>query len=273
MKPIKISHLERLTPLPGLIDSHIHLDSRDYQQDLASCIERARSLGVVAQILPSTDLNSSRRIQCLTREWAGLYGAVGIHPHQAESFDADNTPTELRQLIKATNWVAVGETGLEKHYDFCPLKQQQVSLEGHLDLAEECNLPLILHCRMAEHELYDHLRSRNGRLRGVVHCFTGGWDWAKKFLDLGWYLGIGGLVTLPKAEDVHNVARRVPTDRWLLETDGPYLAPVPFRGYRNESCLLPAIASRIAELRETLPETIVTEASRNTRELFRLPLD
>lgn len=273
MKPIKPSQFESISPLPGLIDSHIHLDSHEYREDLSACIERAYKVGVVAQVLPSTDLESGRRIQQLLQQWPSLHGGVGIHPHQAGGFDPRSTPGELCAIARSGRWVAVGETGLEQHYDFCPLEQQLLSLEAHLDLAEELDLPLILHCRLAEQALFDRLLPRRGRLRGVVHCFTGGWDWGKKFLDLGWHLGLGGLVTLPRAEEVHEVARRVPSDRWLLETDGPYLSPVPFRGSRNESCLLPVVAARLAELRGAGLEVVVEEAARNTRELFRLPAD
>jgi len=270
MKRIQNSQLESNSSWPGLIDSHIHLDSNEYQEDLEACIQRARQAGVEAQVLPSTDLNSSRRIQQLSQSIPGLYGAVGIHPHQAASFQPDSTPLELRQLAQQPGWVAIGETGLECHYDFCPIEQQVLSLNCHLDLAEELGLPLILHCRLAEPLLYEQLRPRQGRLSGVVHCFTGGWEWAQRFLDLGWHLGVGGLVTLPKAEEVHEVARRVPAHRWLLETDGPYLSPVPFRGYRNESCLLPLVASRIAHLRQQTVAEVVRQARSNARELFRL---
>lgn len=270
MKRLQNSQSEASPPLPGLVDSHIHLDSREYQEDLEQCLQRAQRAGVEAQVLPSTDLNSSRRIQQLSQSFPRLYGAVGIHPHQAASFQPDRTPQELRQLAQQPGWVAIGETGLECHYDFCPIEQQILSLNCHLDLAEELGLPLILHCRLAEELLYEQLRHRQGQVFGVVHCFTGGWEWAQRFLDLGWHLGVGGLVTLPKAEEVHEVARRVPAHRWLLETDGPYLSPVPFRGYRNESCLLPLVATRVAQLREQPVTEVVQQARKNARELFRL---
>lgn len=270
MKALTPEKLSSLRSFPGLVDSHIHLDSQAYHNDLEDCLRRASQFGVESMILPSLDLDSSRRIALLVKEHSCLAGALGVHPHQASSFDPQTTPGEWERLLREHPWVAVGETGLELHYDFCPLETQQVSLQAHLDLAERTRLPLILHCRLAEALLYEALQARKGRLQGVVHCFTGGWEWAQKFLDLGFYLGLGGLVTLPKAHEVHEVASKVPSDRFLLETDGPYLSPVPLRGYRNESCLLPLVVERLQELRGDGALEIVQQARTNTRQLFRL---
>ncbi len=269
MKALTPTHLQHLPQLSGLLDSHIHLDSNEYSKDLQECLERAQACGVVGHLLPATSLESARKIVQLCQQYSQLRGAAGIHPHQAESY----TPTflsDMRQLLDSHPFVAIGETGLELFYDFCPLEIQQQSLKAHLELAAESQLPLILHCREAEAALYESLLAWSGRISGVVHCFTGGWEWAQRFLDLGFYLGIGGLVTLPKAQDVHEVAQKVPADRWLLETDGPYLAPIPCRGMRNESCLLPYVVQRLAELRQEDPQQLVDQAHHNTRQLFRL---
>lgn len=272
MKNLSTSQLDPLSRWPGLIDSHIHLDSQAYQADLPDCLQRAKLQGVTTMLIPSTDLNSSHQIATLVAAHPQLRGGLGIHPHQAESYHPEESPAEWQRLLKQSNWVAIGETGLECHYDFCPLEVQKRSLEAQLQLARSSQLPLILHCRGAEEPLYDIL-SQDGRdLQGVVHCFTGGWEWAKKFLDLGFYLGIGGLATLPKAEQVHEVAAQVPGDRWLLETDGPYLSPVPFRGYRNESCLLPLVIERLSELRHEDGAGLVAQSAQNARQLFKLEL-
>lgn len=271
MKTLTDSHLEKLPVYPGLIDTHIHLDSEAYQSDLAECLKRAARVGLESMLLPSTDPASSGEIARLARLHPQLRGALGIHPHQAECFDPGATPGQWSTLLQDCDWVAIGETGLECHYDFCSLEVQKQSLEAHFELAGRTGLPLIFHCRLAEQPLYDMVAHAGLPVRGVVHCFTGGWDWAEKFLDLGFYLGLGGLTTLPKAVEVHEVARRVPSDRWLLETDGPYLAPVPFRGFRNESCLLPLVIDRLAELRSQSPAELVRQANANARALFSLP--
>lgn len=268
MKHLSAQHLESVNRWPGLVDSHIHLDSEAYEQDFEDCLNRAQRQGVTTMLLPSTDLNSSNRIAQLLSKHSQLRGALGIHPHQAEKFNAKETPATWSALLEQAEWSAIGETGLECHYDFCSLDIQKRSLEAHLELAHNTGLPLILHCRSAESTLYDALANSGTSLQGVVHCFTGGWTWAKKFLDLGFYLGIGGLVTLPKVTEVHEVAAQVPGDSWLLETDGPYLAPLPYRGYRNESCLLPVILERVAQLRQTSPSSLVDQSTGNAHRLF-----
>lgn len=268
---MKLLTPEKLAPVKsyaGIIDSHIHLDSQAFQADFEACLRRAKEAGVERMILPSTDANSNLRIQQLTREYPQLRGALGLHPHQAAEFDPQHSPASWRSLLSQGHWCAIGETGLELHYDFCPIETQQRSLEAQIELACEARLPLILHCRLAEDPLYESLKPWQGKVSGVVHCFTGGWEWAQKFLDLGFYIGVGGLVTLPKAEEVHEVARRVPDDRWLLETDGPYLSPVPFRGFRNESCLLPLVAERIAQLRDQSVSEVVRQSAENASRLF-----
>jgi TatD DNase family protein len=268
MKQLTPEKLAPLASYAGIIDSHIHLDSQAFADDLEGCLERAARAGVTRMLLPSTDENSSRRILQLMGRYSQISGGLGLHPHQAGEFDQHKSPEVWRELLSQGPWSAIGETGLECHYDFCPLETQRVSLQAQIELAAETGLPLILHCRLAEQPLYEMLRPWAGRLQGVVHCFTGGWEWAGRFLDLGFYVGIGGLVTLPKAEEVHEVARRAPAERWLLETDGPYLSPVPFRGFRNESCLLPVVAERIAQLRGESVSEVVRQSSENASRLF-----
>ena len=210
-----------------------------------------------------------------------IYPTAGIHPHDAASFEPEVSVARLRTLLQAKSspegspaipCVAIGETGLEKHYDFCSMEQQTQSLRAHLDLARELRLPLILHCRMAEADLYDELvRAGPFETGGVVHCFTGSWEWGERFLELGFHLGVGGLVTLANAAEVHQAARRCPLDRILLETDGPYLTPRPFRGQRNESAMIPLIAEEIARLREISVDEVARATTQNCIRLFGLP--
>ena len=269
MKQLRTEQLAEIPAWPGIIDSHIHWDSQSFEPDLGDCLKRAQSAGVAQMLIPSLDVQSSQRIVDLVAAHPTLRGALGIHPHQAASFEPEESRREWQRLLPLSPWVAIGETGLECHYDFCPLDLQIQSLEAQIELAQNQRLPLILHCRQAEQPLYDIL-STYSDLEGVVHCFTGDWPWAKKFLDRGFYLGFGGLVTLPKAHDIHEVASKVPADRWLLETDGPYLAPVPFRGYRNESCLLPLVIEQLTRLRHQPEDELVAQSSANARKLFRL---
>lgn len=262
MNPIEILSVSA-PPQTALIDSHIHLDSREYAEDWALLLDRAAAQGVRASVVPATDLDSSRRILEMAAD-PRIAPAVGIHPHQAASFGPESR-AQLADL--ARHAVALGETGLEMFYDFCPLEVQQVNLRAHLELAQETGLPLILHCREAEELLYREVCAFPG-LRGVVHCFTGAWDWAERFLERGFYLGVTGMVTYPKATTVHEVARRCPLERLLVETDGPYLAPIPYRGRRNEPGTVPAIAARVAELRELEPAELARATTAATVSLF-----
>lgn len=278
MKTLQTAQFEtlrdRLTfePRIPLIDSHIHLDAKAYQEDWETAWQRAQDFGMIAAVLPATNVESSRRILSMCAQKAELFGAIGIHPHQAEEFDPSTTPGEIEALLSDAK--AIGETGLEAHYDFCPWEAQLLSLRYHLALAKESKLPVILHCRNCEDALYDELRSI-GELPGggVVHCFTGGWQQGQRFLDLGFHLGINGIVTLANADTVHELAKQMPLDRMLLETDGPYLTPKPFRGMRNEPAMVSLVCQQVALIRETSVENVAVTTSRNSKGLFSLPLE
>ena len=271
MKRLPHEKLVPLTEAP-LIDSHIHLDSEAYFEDWRDVWQRARKNSLRAFVLPSTNLASSRRIAEMCREDPTLYPTVGFHPHQAKEFDPSTSPKAMAPYLDGAK--AIGETGLEAHYDFCPWEKQLESLRFHLNLAKERNLPLILHCREAESALYEELSSLGPfSAGGVVHCYTGPWDMAQRFLDLGFHLGINGIATLATATQVHEVAKKAPLNRLLLETDGPYLTPKPYRGFRNEPALIPVIAARLAAIREDQIENIAITTSKNSQKLFGLPLE
>jgi TatD DNase family protein len=254
-----------------VVDTHCHLDDEAYGQEWPALLDRAQALGVAAVVVPATHLDSAGRILQMAGQDARVLAAVGIHPHEARRFEA---ASEVKLRALAAEAVALGETGLDFHYDFSPRHLQLDSLRAHLRLARELGLPVILHCREAEESLYEELR-RAGPLpaSGVVHCFASGWDWGRRFLDLGLYLGITGMVTFPRLTQVHEVARRCPSERLLLETDGPYLAPTPYRGRRNEPAHLPRILARVAELRGEPPEEVARASTAAARALFgeRIP--
>ncbi len=251
-----------------LIDTHIHLDAKAYHCDWPAVLDRAVQAGVAHVVAPATTLESARRLLEMACEDARVRPAVGVHPHEAASW-RDEQLGELSEMVDRA--VAVGEIGLDFHYDFAPPEQQLGCLRAQLELAREHALPVILHCREAEETLYEELSRARLSAGGVVHCFTGGWDWAERFLELGYFLGITGMVTFPKLAEVHEVARRIPLDRLLLETDGPYLAPIPFRGKRNEPGYVPLIASKVAELRGIDPEQVALATSASATRLFSRP--
>ena len=271
MKKLAYEKIAGLTSAP-LVDSHVHLDSSAYEEDWRDVWREAQKHSLRALVLPSTNLPSTRKIAQMCEEQPLFHATVGFHPHQAEEFDPDSSPSLMQDYLDGA--CAIGETGLEAHYDFCSWDKQLVSLGYHLELAKERDLPLILHCREAESQLYDQLlKSGPFPAGGVVHCYTGTWEMAQRFLQLGFHLGVNGIVTLASASQVHEVVQKSPLDRLLLETDGPYLAPRPFRGFRNEPALIPTIAKSVADLRDDKIDNIAVATSRNSKLLFRLALE
>ena len=248
-----------------MFDSHCHLDAERYSGEWAEILDRAQAQGVTKVMAPALHLDSARTLQNYAKDDPRIATAVGIHPHEADRFNPQSAD-EMGELLG--NAQAIGETGLEYHYDFVEADQQMRSLRAHLDLAEQSQKPIILHCREAEQDLYQELSKRELKGGGVVHCFTGGWEWAQKFLDLGFHLGITGMVTFKNATQVGEVARNCPLDRLLVETDGPYLAPIPHRGKTNYPSYIPLIVRRVAELRDSDFEEIALATHRNTELLF-----
>lgn len=256
-----------------MIDSHVHLDAKNYLEEggVEEIVRSARRAGVLGMVTPALHLESFQRLQELAASIPQLFPAVGIHPHEVRPELLPGLPEALQQGLDRLEVPILGETGLEGHYDFSPMELQKEFLAVHLQVARERGVPLILHCRSAEQALYDMLVAADLTYPAVVHCFTGSWEWARRFLDLGCYIGITGIVTFKKAGDVAEVARQVPLDRLLVETDGPYLAPIPYRGKTNKPEYIPLIVEAIAHLRD-LPAALVAEqTARNTRTLFRLP--
>jgi TatD DNase family protein len=198
--------------------------------------------------------------------------ALGIHPNEADCYD-EKTFGLLRKLAADERVVGIGETGLDFYRDSARKETQFASFHAHLDLAHELGKPFILHCRAAEKEMLDvlevHSKKTGGTLNGVWHCFTASKEFGLRAAALGLYFGIGGVVTYPKAEDVRTALAALPGDRIVLETDAPFLAPVPFRGKRNESSYLRHVVEKIAHVRDAEPETIERETDDNARRLFK----
>ncbi len=256
-----------------MIDSHIHIDAPIYQKDegLGEILRAAAAAGVERLVAPSLHLDSYSTLAALARLHPEIHPAAGIHPHEVTEERVSQLLVSLPRVLAEMPTPIIGETGLEGHYDFSDPELQMRSLQVHLDAAEEHLAPVILHCRQAEEELYAELSKRCLPAGGVVHCFTGSWDWAQRFLDLGFHIGITGIVTFKRADTVAEVAAKVPLDRLLVETDGPFLAPVPHRGRTNRPEYIPLIVGRIAELRGVSPSVVAKSTASNCIELFRLP--
>lgn len=255
-----------------IIDSHAHYDDEQFDTDRNKVLENVREKGVGRIVNPSSNIASAEKCLKLADEYGFLYTAVGIHPHDAIEF-SDDALKKLRDMSRHNKVVAVGEIGLDYHYDFSPREIQRSCFASQISLALELKLPIIIHDREAHKDIMDIIKAEKAdSVGGVFHCFTGSVEMAREVLDLGFYIGLGGAVTFKNAKKPVEVAGYVPLDRLLVETDSPYMAPVPYRGKRNDSGYLIEIIKKIAEIRNTTPEQIAEATSINADRLFGLNL-
>jgi TatD DNase family protein len=252
-----------------LIDSHLHLDDAAFARDLDAVLDRARRAGVRGFIAVGTSVASSRRVVGLAARHDDVYAAVAVHPHEAPDATPDALAA-LAELARHPKVVAVGETGLDWYRDFAPREAQLRAFRAHLDLARRADLPVIVHCRDAYPEVL-HILAEHPVRCVVMHCFSGSLEVARVCVDRGYYAGLGGPVTYRNARRALEVARYLPPDRLLLETDAPYLPPEPHRGRRNEPAYLPLIASAVAQARGVAAATVAEITAANAREVFGLP--
>jgi TatD DNase family protein len=253
-----------------LIDSHAHLDDAAFDADREQVLARARQGGVEIIVNVGADLESSRRSVALAEAHSFIYAAVGVHPHDALTLDAASLAT-LRDWARSPRVVAIGEIGLDYYRDLSPRDAQRAAFEQQLDLAEELGLPVVVHDRDAHGDVAATIEGRGpGRLRGVLHCFSGDADLAARVVEWGWYIGVDGPVTFQKARHLPDVVRRVPLSRLLLETDCPYLTPHPYRGRRNEPAYLVWVAEAVAKLKGVSLAELERVTSQNARDLFGL---
>jgi len=253
-----------------LVDSHVHLDHEQFGADLEAILQRAREQGVTRMLTIGTG-DGPPKLDCaieLAAKHEGLYATVGVHPHEASKA---NTATfdELGALLKERTVLALGEIGLDYHYDFSPREVQREVFVAQLRLARDARKPVIIHTREAWDDTVAVLRQEwSGS--GIMHCFTGDEAQAREALDLGFHLSFGGVVTFNKAENVRQAAAIVPDDRLLVETDAPYLAPIPHRGKRNEPAFMVETVKRLAAVRGVEPEHIAGVTTDNFERLMGL---
>lgn len=251
-----------------MIDSHCHLNHRRFRRDLEAVIAQARAAGLQGMLVVGYDLESSRRAVELAEAYPDIAAAVGIHPHDARLV-SDEALAELRALAESPRVIAIGETGLDFYRDLSPRDMQRRAFQAQLALARELDLPAIVHDRDAHDEVVAILAAA-GEVRGSMHCFSGGVGLAERVVELGWYVGIAGTVTRPGAS-AREVARVVPADRLLIETDAPYLMPRGLSGSRSEPAHVARVAEEIAALRGSTAERIGRLTADNARRLFAWP--
>jgi TatD DNase family protein len=251
-----------------LVDSHVHLDDAKFDADREQAIERALAAGVERMLAIGTgngppDLETAVR---LADRYPLIYATIGVHPHDASKATAE-TWARLRELAAHPKVVAIGEIGLDYHYDLSPREVQRAIFEQQLAIAAESGKPIVIHTREAWDDTSAALRA-HWQGPGIMHCFTGDEAQARQALDLGFHLSFGGVLTFPKADAVRQAARVTPEDRLLVETDCPYLAPVPHRGKRNEPAFLVETVRRLAEVRGSTPEEIAEITTQNFERLM-----
>lgn len=245
----------------GIFDTHAHYDDERFDEDRDTVLNSLAEHGVSLVVDPACDIASCKKTLELSSKYKFLYSAVGVHPHSAESDGIGDWIYEVEGFAKQSKVVAIGEIGLDYHYDFSPREKQIEVFSEQLALANELNLPVIIHDREAHADTLELVQKY--RPKGIIHCYSGSAEMAREFVKLGMYIGFTGSVTFKNANKLLLAAAEVPEDRILLETDCPYMAPVPYRGTRCDSTLIPATAQRLAEIRGTDAQTLIDRAREN----------
>lgn len=279
------SSLFTLHSSPKLVDTHCHIEMDEFSEDREDVIQRAREAGIEAIITVGSDLEGNIGSLELSKRYDFIYSSIGIHPHDAKDFTEEiyeqlkewateyriqnYTLHTTRYTLNMPKVVAIGETGLDYHYDNSPQDIQREVFRRHLTLAKELGLPVIIHSREAKNDTLEILKE-SGINRGVLHCFSGDMDMAEKAMGMGFYISIAGTVTFKNAKKIVEIAKTIPDDYLLIETDAPYLTPEPFRGKRNEPAFVKNTAKRIAEIRGESFEDIARITTLNAKQLFKI---
>ncbi|HPT82662.1 MAG TPA: TatD family hydrolase [Limnochordia bacterium] len=252
-----------------MIDSHAHLNDPRFQSDLPEVVARAQEAGVRHIVNVGYDLASSQLAVELAERFPGLWAVVGLHPHDARLWD-DQLRSQLKDLAGHPKVLAIGETGLDYYYDNSPRETQREVFRRQLSLAEELDLPCVIHSREAAQDTLEIMREYP-QVRCLLHCYSGSLEMADLYLELGCYFSFGGPITFQNANRLRTVAAGIPLERILLETDCPYLTPHPHRGKRNEPAYLGLIAEKLGEIHGVSVEEVARITAANTRQFFRMP--
>ena len=251
------------------IDTHAHLTFPEFELDLPAVIERAKAARLEAIINIALDDEAVKKSLKLSTDYPGyIFTGAGLHPHEASEWN-DSTYEKFSALAKEHKLVAIGETGLDYHYKLSPPDQQKKVFRYFLQIAEDLDLPAVIHSREAARDTINIIREENkGKLKGVLHCFAGDMELGRAALEMGLYISFTGNITYPKAIEIRNAAKEIPLERIMIETDCPFLAPQQFRGQRNEPSFVVKVAAKIAELKGLSGETVAIATAENARRLF-----
>ena len=253
-----------------IIDSHCHLDFDSFEEDIDDVIQRATGAGVGVILDVATDLRSYPELIALIEKYPFVYGAFGIHP---DSIDPENmiSVQELLQMVHHLKIIGVGETGLDYHYETIDRKYQQESLRTHIEVARRADLPLIIHTRDADKDMINILKEEMmyKPFTGMIHCFSSSEQLAKTAVDLGMYISLSGIITFKKSQELRDIVQKLPLSQLLVETDAPYLAPVPYRGKRNEPAMVVETFKQLALIKNIPESELATTLQKNFLALFK----
>ena len=256
-----------------LVDSHAHLSMEDFDNDRDEVIEKAFKAGVRAILCPAeiTDKKNLNTTFILTKKYSNIFAAAGAHPQHAEKYYPENA-AQIKTLAETKQINAIGEIGLDFYYNHSSPKQQIKVFRQQLNIAQKLNLPVVIHSRSASNEVISAIKEENFTCGGVLHCFTEDWEFARQVLKLGFYISFSGILTFPMAHSIREAARKIPLNKLLVETDSPFLTPIPYRGKikRNEPVYVKETAKFLAELKNTSFKEVAAVTSRNFKTCFRL---
>ena len=255
-----------------IVDSHCHLDTANLYNELDEVVKRASINNVKHLLTICTTLESFEKIKLITQKYKNIYGTFGIHPHESEKYQQIDSNFILNTKRKHSKIVGIGETGLDFYYNHSDKKIQKKSFIEHIKAASELGIPVIVHTRNAEADTYEILKSecKNSNLKVLIHCFTGTKDFAKKLVDLNFYISVSGIITFKKTNDLTEAVSSVPIENLLVETDSPYLAPAPFRGKNNEPSYIIHTIKKLSEIKKLPEKTIMRSTTNNFMKLFNL---
>ena len=255
-----------------IADSHCHLDYPNLYNQLDEVVKRANHNNVKYLLTICTTLESFERIKIITEKYKNIYGTFGIHPHEAEKYQQVDSKFILNIKKRYRKIVGIGETGLDFYYNHSDKKIQKKSFIEHINAASELNIPVIVHSRNAENDTYEILKSecKNSNLKVLMHCFTGTKDFAKKLVDLNFSISVSGIITFKKADELSVTISSIPIKNLLVETDSPYLAPIPHRGKDNEPSYIIHTIKKLSEIKKLSNESIMFNTTNNFMKLFNL---
>ena len=253
-----------------MIDSHCHLDHEPLQENLSDVISRSKEIGITKLLTICTTLDSFENIKAIIEKDQMIYGTYGIHPHEAESNQVDKQ-TIIKCVNENVKIIGIGETGLDFFYNHSDKTRQIDSFKAHIEASIELNKPIIIHSRDAEKDTFEILSSyKNEKLKILMHCFTGSLEFSKKLLTLDAFFSASGIITFKNSTDLQNTFKTIPLDKLLIETDSPFLAPIPMRGKKNEPSFIKYTLDKLSSIKEKSPEEMDILTSNNFNQLFNV---